>query len=116
MAASSLHILYKAPLEKTGYIGKPYFSLLVVYASWILICPSTVGQRCLWLSTTRCAASVCFNEALYCMIGALTALGPGMGGGGRTGVIFAGITSSSLSWHKFPRNYLRLYQRFHYRS
>ena len=45
MAASSLHILYKAPLEKAGYIGKPYFSLLVVYASRFLICPSTVRSK-----------------------------------------------------------------------
>ena len=79
MAASSLHILYKAPLEKAGYIGKPYFSLLVVYASRFLICPSTVGQRCLWLHTTRCAASVCLNEALYCIIGTHPTLSPGGG-------------------------------------
>ena len=105
MAASSLHILYKAPLEKTGYTGKPYFSLL-----GFLIRPSTVAQGYLWLPTPCCAASVCLNEALYCIIGALPALGPGVGG---TGVIFAGDSNSNLSWHKLPRNYLRLYQRSH---
>ena len=65
MAASSLHILYKAPLEKTGYIGKPYFYLLVAYASSFLIRPNTVTQGCLLLPTPRCAASVWPNEALY---------------------------------------------------
>ena len=110
MAASSLHILYKAPLEKTGYTGKPYFSLLVAYASRFLIRPSTVAQGYLWLPTPCCAASVCLNKALYCIIGTLPALSPGVGG---AGVIFAGDSNSNFSWHELPRNYLRLYQRFH---
>ena len=80
MAASSLHILYKAPLEKTGYTGKPYFSLLVAYASRFLIRPSTVAQGYLWLPTPCCAASVCLNEALYCITGTLPALSSGVGG------------------------------------
>ena len=44
MAASSLYILYKTPLGKTGSISNSYFYLMVAYASSFLISPDTVSQ------------------------------------------------------------------------